>query len=388
MHENSRRQFLNFLMGSPLFAQQQQDAPIADPKDALSVMDFELAAYKKLPPAHFGYMATGTDDDLTLKANREAYNRIQLRARRLTGITNADMKVSLFGSTWDAPIGIAPCGNQRAFHPGAEIQTARAAKSRRTLMILSTATNTTVEDVAKEMQGPLWYQLYATNQWALTQRIVHRAEAAGCPVMVLTVDTNSGRNTETFERMKRLDKRTCSDCHSTAPGGFYVRKPMFEGGDLATLTTQNPGMNWQFAQKVKKLSNMKLLIKGIGTREDAVLCVDSGADGIIVSNHGGRAEESGRGTIECLPEVLEGAAGRVPVFLDGGIRRGTDVFKALALGARAVFVGRPYLWGLSAFGQPGVERVLDILRKELDLVMRQAGAASIADIKRSMITMR
>jgi isopentenyl diphosphate isomerase/L-lactate dehydrogenase-like FMN-dependent dehydrogenase len=133
---------------------------------------------------------------------------------------------------------------------------------------------------------------------------------------------------------------------------------------------------------------MKLLVKGIGTREDALLCLEHGADGVIVSNHGGRAEESGRGTLECLPEVIEAVAGRVPVFLDGGIRRGTDVFKALALGASAVFIGRPYLWGMSAFGQAGVERVLDILHQELDLVMRQAGAASIAEIKRSMVTMK
>jgi 4-hydroxymandelate oxidase len=147
-------------------------------------------------------------------------------------------------------------------------------------------------------------------------------------------------------------------------------------------------MNWEFVRKLKKLSGMKLLIKGIGTREDALLCLENGVDGIIVSNHGGRAEESGRGTIECLPEVVEAVAGRVPVLVDGGIRRGTDVFKALALGASAVCIGRPYLWALGAFGQAGVERVLDILHKELDLTMRQCGAASIADIKRSMITIR
>ena len=388
MHENGRREFLSFLLGSPLFAQQGGAPVIADPKDALNVMDFEEAARKALPPAHFGYMSTGVDDDLTLRANREAYSRIQLRARRLTGVVTADLKTTLFGTTWDAPIGIAPCGNQKAFRPEAELEVARAVKSRKTLMILSTASNYSIEDVAKEIGGPLWYQLYATNQWDLTQRIVHRAEAEGCPALVLTVDTNSGRNTETFERLKKLDTRQCSACHSTAPGGFYNRKPMFAGGNFATLTTQNPGMNWAFVQKLKKLSGMKLLVKGIGTREDALLCLENGVEGIIVSNHGGRAEESGRGTLECLPEVIDAVAGRIPVFLDGGIRRGTDAFKALAMGASAVFIGRPYLWGLSAFGQPGVERALEILRKELDLSMRQAGAASIADIKRSMITVR
>ncbi len=387
MHDKARREFLKFLLASPLYAQQGSTV-IADPKDALSVMDFEEAARKALPPAHFGYMSTGVDDDLTLRANREGYNHIQLRARRLTGILNTDMKTTLFGNTWDMPIGIAPCGNQKAFRMEAELDVARAAKSRKALMILSTATNTSVEDVAKAMGGPLWHQLYATNKWELTQRIVHRAEAAGCPAVVLTVDTNFGRNTETFERLKRLDTRKCPVCHTPEVGGFYKRKPMFEGVDLTGVTTQNPGMNWEFVRKVKALSKMKLLIKGIGTREDALLCLENGVDGMIVSNHGGRAEESGRGTIECLPEVVQAVAGRVPVFLDGGIRRGTDAFKALALGASAVFVGRPYLWGLSAFGQPGVERVLELLKKELDLVMRQCGASTIAEIKPSMIAMK
>ena len=387
MHATCRREFLKFILGSPLFAQQGASV-IADPKDALNVMDFEEAARKALPPAHFGYMATGVDDDLTLRANREGYSRIQLRARRLTGILSTDMKTSLYGSTWDLPIAIAPCGNQKAFHPKGELEVARAAKSKHALMLLSTATNTTVEDIAKTIGGPLWYQLYATNKWEITQRLVQRAEAAGCPALVLTVDTNAGRNTETFERSKKLDSRQCTACHVPTPGGFYKRKPMFDGFDPAGVTTQNPGMNWEFVRKLKALSPMKLLIKGIGTREDALLCLENGVEGIIVSNHGGRAEESGRGTIECLPEVVEAVGGRIPVLVDGGIRRGTDVFKALALGASAVCIGRPYLWGLGAFGQPGVERVLDILRKELDLVMRQCGAASIADIKRSMITIR
>ncbi len=387
MQATCRREFLKFLLGSPLLAQQGPTA-ITDPKDALSVMDFEAAARKALPPAHFGYLATGVDDDVTLRANREGYSRIQLRARRLSGVVTANLKTTLFGTTWDSPVGIAPCGNQKAFHPRAELEVARAVKSKHALMLLSTATNTSVEDVAKAIGGPLWYQLYATNKWEITQRLVNRAEAAGCPALVLTVDTNAGRNTETFERMKRLDSRQCTACHSPAPGGFYRRKPMFDGFDPVGVTTQNPGMNWEFVRKLKALSSMKLLIKGIGTSEDALLCLENGVDGIIVSNHGGRAEESGRGTIECLPEVVEAVAGRVPVLIDGGIRRGTDVFKALALGANAVCIGRPYLWGLGAFGQPGVERVLDILRKELDLVMRQCGAASIADIKRSMITIR
>ena len=387
MQATRRREFLNFILGSPLFAQQGPSA-IADPKDALNVMDFEEAARKALPPAHFGYLATGVDDDLTLRANREGYGRIQLRARRLTGVVATDLKTTLFGTTWDSPIATAPCGNLKAIHPQGELEVARAVKSKHSLMLLSTATNTSVEDIAKTVGGPIWYQLYATNKWEITQSLVHRAEAAGCPALALTVDTNAGRNTETFERSKKMDSRQCIACHPATPGAFYRRKPMFDGFDTAGVSNGNPGMNWEFVRKLKSLSRMKLLIKGIGTREDALLCLENGVDGIIVSNHGGRAEESGRGTIECLPEVVDAVGGRIPVLIDGGIRRGTDVFKALALGASAVCIGRPYLWGLGAFGQPGVERVLDILRKEFDLVMRQCGAASIADIKRSMVTIR
>jgi len=166
----------------------------------------------------------------------------------------------------------------------------------------------------------------------------------------------------------------------------FQRKPMFTGLDMAGVTTTNPALTWEHVRKIKKLTKMKLLIKGIEVGEDAKLCVENGVDGIIVSNHGGRAEESGRGTIECLPEVLEGAGGRIPVLIDGGFRRGTDIFKALALGARAVCIGRPHIWGLAAFGQPGVEKVLDILRIELELVMKQCGTKSIAEINRRMVT--
>jgi 4-hydroxymandelate oxidase len=160
---------------------------------------------------------------------------------------------------------------------------------------------------------------------------------------------------------------------------------MFEGIDMTGITVNNPSMTWDFVRRLKEMTRMKLVVKGIVTREDAQLCREYGVDGIIVSNHGGRAEESARSTIDCLPEVLDGAGTKISVLIDGGFRRGTDVFKALALGARAVCVGRPYLWGLGAFGQPGVERVLDILRAELELVMKQCGARSIAEVGRSLV---
>lgn len=387
-----RREFFRWLAASPLLAAQaqaqgQEPAIIASPAEAINVMDFEAAARKVLPPAHFGYMATGVDDDITLRANRTGFDRFYLRPRRLVDILTADLRTETFGATWDFPIGLAPVGNQKAFHADGELPVARAAKAKRAAMMLSTAANTSVEDIARELGQAPWFQLYPTSRWELTEKLVRRAEQAGCPVIALTVDTQAGRHTETFERAKKLDKRDCVACHGTRFEDFFRRKPMYAGFDVEGLKTSNPALNWELVRKLRTFTKVKLLIKGIETREDAQLCRDHGLDGLIVSNHGGRAEESGRGTIECLPEVIDGAAG-LPVFIDGGFRRGTDIFKALALGARAVFVGRPYVWGSAAFGQAGVERVIDILRGEFELVMKQCGVTSVAQIGRGAVGMR
>lgn len=379
-----RRNFLAFLAASPLL-KAAGVAPITAPGQALNVMDFEAVARNVLPPAHFGYMATGVDDDRTLRANRLGFERIYLRPRRLIDVSKTDLRIELYGTTWESPIGLAPVGNQKAFHVEGELPVARAAKAKRTLQVLSTATNTSVEEVTKVLGRPPWYQLYPSSRWEVTERLVKRVEAAGCTVMMLTIDTQAGRHTETFERTRQLDSRDCKVCHPPTPGSFYLRKPMYQGIDTTNLRTANAALNWKDLSRIRSFSRMKFLIKGIETGEDARMCVDAGIDGIVVSNHGGRAEESGRGTIDCLPEVAEAAAGRIPVLMDGGIRRGTDVFKALALGARAVFVGRPYIWGLAAFGQPGVEAVIQILNRELDLAMRQNGATTIAQITRSHV---
>jgi 4-hydroxymandelate oxidase len=389
IHE-SRRRFLKFIAASPaLMAQQAHDFAdlIADAKDAINVMDFEPVARKVLPPAHWGYLATGVNDDETLRANRAGFGKIQLRPRRLIDITKADLRVELFGHEYPTPIVFAPIGNQKAFYAEGEMPVARAARSRKALQILSTAANTSVEQITETVGHPIWYQLYPTQRWEVTAKLVKRAEAAGCPALALTVDTQAGRRTETFERFKKLDSRQCVACHGTTREDFYRRKPMFDGIDVKGLGTSNPAQTWEHVKRLKDLTSMKLLIKGIETREDAQLCAENGVDGIIVSNHGGRAEESGRGTIECLPEVVEGA-GRIPVLIDGGFRRGTDIFKALALGAKAVCIGRPYIWGLAAFGQSGVERVLDLLTAELELIMKQCGTRSIREIGRSAVMFR
>jgi len=350
----------------------------------LNVSDFEAIARKNIPPAHFGYIATGVDDDRTVRANQEAYARIQLRPRRLLDVSSIDTSVDLFGTKWPVPLFLSPCGSQKAFHPQGELAAARAGNTRKTLQILSTVTTDSVESVIEAAGRPVWQQLYPTSVWAITEKLVHRAEAAGCPVLVITVDLPAGRNTETQKRMALTDTRTCTACHAT-PGSFSGRKPMFDGIDMAGNTLYSAKFTWESVQKLRAFTRMKLVIKGIGTSEDAKLAVEHGVDGLIVSNHGGRAEDSGRSTIECLPEVVDAVHGAMPVMVDGGIRRGTDIFKAIAVGARAVGIGRPYLWGLGAFGQPGVERVLDILRIEFELAMKQCGARSLGEIRPSHV---
>ncbi|HML16531.1 MAG TPA: alpha-hydroxy acid oxidase [Bryobacteraceae bacterium] len=377
---HSRRQFLAFVAASPLVALGGDDV-ITSPKDALDIMDFEAAARKAIPVAHWAYMATGVDDDATLKANVEAFHKIRLRPRRLVDVSHASQKVELFGTTWESPIYICPCGSQKAFHADGEVGTARAAKAKNTLQMLSTVSSTSVEDVAAALGRPPWFQLYAPSVWDSVEKMVHRVEAAGCPVLVLTVDVNPGRNTETQRRLSKADTRQCSMCHEGAPGANTSR-PMFQGLDRGM---NSASYDWTFVDRLRKLTQMKLMIKGVLTREDAALAVEHGADGVVCSNHGGRAMDDGRASIEALPEVLDGAAGRIPVFFDSGVRRGSDAFKALAMGAKAVGIGRPYLWGLGSFGQAGVERVIDILRAELTLTMRQCGAKSIADINRSFL---
>jgi 4-hydroxymandelate oxidase len=393
-----RRAFLRFLAASPLFAAVPgklqvltQENAITTAAAALDVFDIEAAARKILPPAHWGYMATGVDGDETLRANREGFTRYQLRPRRLVDVSRMDMSTELFGMKLNSPIVMCPVGSQRAFNPEGEVAVARAAKSKNHLQILSTVTSIGVEDVIRARGGPIWYQLYTTNSFDVTTKLLKRAEAAGCPAVAITVDLPAGRNTETSVRFQRQDTRDCVSCHG--PNGPGTANPqagpgnraMFAGIDTTGLSTSSPSLTWDFIKRVKDVTKMKVLIKGLETREDAALAVKNGADGIVVSNHGGRATETGRGAIEALPEVVQAVGGRIPVLVDGGVRRGTDVFKALALGATAVGIGRPYIWGLSAFGQQGVERVLDILNNELRLAMAGCGARSLKEITSAAI---
>ena len=385
----ARRQLLRFLAASPLLAGTAplnlmagiSGGAISSPEDALDVFDFQRVAKETLPVAHYGYIATGTDGDETLRANRSAFDRLYLRAMRMADTSEIDTRLDLLGEKLSSPIVLAPAGSQRAFHDQGELAVARAARSRDHLQILSNVATHSIEDVIAARGQPVWFQLYPTSNWNVASKMIRRAEKAGARVLVLTVDLNSDSNRLSLQRYIREDSRDCSQCHdSSRKDAWLDRKPMYAGTGATTDEFITPGMTWDYVEKLKEFTRMNVVIKGLVTAEDAERAVTHGADGIVVSNHGGRAEASGWATIDSLPEVVAAVSGEIPVLVDSGFRRGTDTFKALALGADAVCFGRAYLWGLAAFGQAGVERVLDILRAELAMVMGQMGTASLADI--------
>jgi 4-hydroxymandelate oxidase len=370
-------------VGFGLASTDAADAPLADAANVLNVADFEALAKAKLPPAHFGYIATGADDDRTVFLNHDAYSHIEIRARRFVDVSRLDTRCSVLGSSWKQPIYFSAVSGMRAFHPEAELAVARAAASREVQMMLSTGASCSVEDVIAARGAPVWQQLYATDDLRVTEAIVRRAEKAGCTAIFLTVDSPPGRNNETLLRAMRVDGRDCNQCHVGGSHDMVHRAPMFAGIDVSRVTKLSPtNLSRMYLERLRKLINVKFLVKGVVTAEDATLAMQAGVDGIVVSNHGGRNEETLRSTIECLPEIVAAVDRRIPVFIDGGIRRGTDVFKALALGATAVGIGRPQAWGLAAFGQPGVEAISDILARELRTIMRQAGTADLASINK------
>lgn len=382
---DSRRRFLRYLAASPaLFgpartiAQVSTDlyAPraVASAAEAVNVFDFHEVAKRVLRPAHYAYLAMGTDDGATLKANREGFRNYRLRVRRLINVRNVDTSIELFGRRCPVPILLAPCAAHGAYHDDAEPAAAAAASSRNVGMILSTVTSTSVREVNEAYGRPVWFQLYTSADWQTSLARAQRAEAAGCSTLVLTVDLPDS-NREVMARFRRDTNPECQACH--APGVRELPPMIRDGGGIETAQ-----LDWDYVDRLRSQTGMRLIIKGIVTADDARLAVEHGVDGVIVSNHGGRAEDSGLSTIEVLPEIVDAIEGRLPVICDSGFRRGTDIFKALAIGADAIAIGRPYLWGLAAFGQSGVEAVIDLLTRELEIVMRQAGTTSIAEIGR------
>lgn len=352
---------------------------IENADDAINVWDFERVAHSNNLPYHWAYLHMGVDDFETRRANREGYMRLGLRPRRLgQDAARLDTSVTIFGKKWPRPLFLCPVAALEAYHTEGESGAARAAKKHNILQIQSHQSSQSYEQIAEARGEPHWFQLYASGDLDVNKRTLQRVSKAGCPVLVWTVDLIGGSNRELQRRSlgrEQYDRPLCQNCHNHQKG---YQRPMYR--NLEGPPGPRPPFTWDYIKLLKDASPMKVIVKGILTKEDAELCIANGADAIYVSNHGGRAENSLRGTIDYLPEVTAAVRGRVPILIDSGTRRGADIFKALALGATAVGIGRPYVWGLGAFGQDGVDKVIQMLLAEFEMVMRQTRTTAISQI--------
>jgi len=356
--------------------------------ELLTVADYERGARDALDPKARDYYASGARDEITLAENRAAFRRIRLRYRVLRDVSERDAGLRLLGHELEFPVVVAPTAFHKLAHPEGERATARAAGGAGSLMILSTLSTTPVEEVAEaagEAGAPLWFQLYVYRDREATESLVRRAEAAGCEALVLTVDAPV---LGTRERDVRNRFRLPDGLRIENLGGSKAQLPAKAGeSGLGAYVDElmDPSLRWADLEWLTGLSELPVLVKGIVHPADARLAVSHGAAGIVVSNHGGRQLDTAPATIDALPAVVHAVEGRIPVLLDGGVRRGTDVVKALALGADAVAVGRPVLWGLAVEGSAGARRVLEILRDELDEAMALCGAPALADLGPDLI---
>jgi 4-hydroxymandelate oxidase len=354
--------------------------------DYLNLRELEEQAGAKLPKMAFDYYAGGAHDEVTLRENVAAFGRVRLHYRVLRDVSARSTQTTVLGQEVSFPVLVAPTAAQKLAHADGELATVRAAGARGTVMILSTMATTSIEEVARAASGPLWFQLYVYKDRGATEAVVARAEAAGCRALVLTVDAPVLGTRERDVR-NRFALPPGLAIENMVPAG-YGGVPKIEGdSSLAAYVNSmhDCSLSWKDVAWLRSRTKLPILVKGVVRADDARLAVDAGVAGIVVSNHGGRQLDTSPATIDVLPRVVDAVAGRCEVLMDGGVRRGTDVLKALALGARAVLLGRPVLWGLALDGQRGVERVLDTLRREVDLAMALAGCASVAEVTRDLV---
>ena len=355
----------------------------------VNLFDFEELARAALPKSAFDFFAGGSADEVTLRENRRAFDEIDLRYRVLAGVANRDLSVTLFGQKTSLPVLVAPTGFQKLAHPDGEIAMARAAAACDVILVASTMANVTLEEIRTAATGPMWFQLYVYKDRGITRELAQRAEAAAYDCIQVTVDLPvlGRREADVRNGFGLPSGMRIANLESAGLGELGA----VEGDSgVAAYTTRllDPSLTWKDVEWLKSVTRLPLLVKGVIRGDDAARAVEAGADGVVVSNHGGRQLDTSPATIRALPEVVEALAGRGVVILDGGIRRGTDVVKALALGADAVQIGRPPLWGLAVDGQAGVERVLEILRYEFDAAMALCGCASAANVPKDLIRFR
>jgi 4-hydroxymandelate oxidase len=349
------------------------------------VTQFEPPARRRLSQMAYDYVRSGGGDEISMRENRAGFERLQLEPSVLVDVSQIDTRVNLFGSELESPILLAPVAYHRLYHAEGEVGTARGASAAGAGFVISTFTTTSIDEIARNTQRPIWFQLYVQRDRAFTKDMVQRAVASGCKAVCLTVDTPVLGNRYgqlSFGLPKGME---CVHLRGLkAPGTAQVTGHKTQRASIYD-TLFDPSFNWNDLEWLRSVAGVPVLLKGVLSAEDGRLAVSCGADGVIVSNHGGRNLDTVPATIDALPRVVDAVAGRIPVMLDSGVRRGTDVLMALALGAKAVFIGRPYVYGLALGGAKGVERVISILRDELERAMALTGRRSIAEIDATVL---
>lgn len=354
------------------------------PPEPVTVEDFKTLARAKLPKATFEYISTGSADEVTLRDNLAAFQRLRIAAPVLTGVSKADLSTTVLKQRVALPVLLAPVAAQKMYHPQGALASARAAAAAGTVFGVSTSAGSSAEEVAAASKGPKWFQLYVPRDRAVGRKLVERVERAGYQAIVVTVDLGEWKDADRRNRF-------------TLPKEMLVRHLRDVGYDEVTERMSDAEVmafnerawdltfSWEIFDWLRSLTKLPLLIKGVMRGEDAKKAVAIGLDGIVVSNHGGRRLDCVPASIDVLPQVVEAVAGRAEIYLDSGVRRGTDVLKALALGARAVLIGRPYAWALAAGGEEGVRKVIELFREELLNAMIATGCARVSDVRRSVI---
>lgn len=385
------RHFSQFLLASPLLqttfleAADESKPNAARLDDLVNVFDFAEAAQAKLDPLAWDYLAEGASDEVALRDNRRGFENIILRPRFLTDVHKIEISTELFGKALNSPIFIDPAGGKNCFFPNGELEVAKAAAASGHLMV----TNGGIDEFLTSGNAPKnWWQLTTGGELGAKntmQNFVEKLEDMGCGAICFTVDIMHVSNRERSIHNKFVRRWCDSGIPRDASGNL-----IYKDGDAAWASGEFPSRpfptpTWETVQQLRELTKLPIVLKGILTAEDTARAVQTGMSAVVVSNHGARQLDYVGGTIEALPECVEAAAGKIPVLIDGGFRRGADILKALALGATAVGIARPYLWGLASFGQQGVERVLQLLRTELALDMGMAGVAKISDIDRKLV---
>ena len=358
---------------------------VSEQIEAINLSELEMKARELLPQTAYDYYVSGADDEITLRENRVAYERIMLLPRMLVDVSERHMGTAALGEPVSMPILVAPTAFQGLAHPEGEVATVKAAGAAKTLMTLSTLSTFSIEEVMAVATGPVWFQLYVFKDRAISASLVERAEVAGCKAIVLTIDVPLlGRRERDVRNQFKLPNDL--SVKNLLPEGRESRDGT-AGSKLSPYTASlfDPALTWKDIEWLTGITKLPVLVKGILRSDDALLAVKHGASGVIVSNHGARQLDTTPATISVLPEIADAVGSKVEVYVDGGIRRGTDVLKAIACGARAVFIGRPVLWGLASGAEAGVRYVLEMMRQEFDLAMALSGCPMLSSITRDLI---